>query len=427
MAVIKPFRALRYDFEKAGAPGRICCPPYDIIPEKQREDLLRESDYNVIRLELPQGENRYEAAAQTLLSWQREGVLREDAQECLYIYEEEFTVGGERRKINGIVSRVMLEEFSKGIILPHEETLSKAKADRFDLMSSTYCNFSQIYSLYHDESGEISRLTAAAMAGTPEVEFTAPDGIIHRVWPIADKTSTDKICRAFEGRRLYIADGHHRYETALKFRDSLKEKALPAHALEQAGFVMMMLVEMDHPGLVVLPTHRLIKGVAHFDEKDVLAGVSNLFEVERAADAGSLERALINSEKTLAFYSGENGCYLFRLKPDVDVKALLPGMSEAYCSLDVTLLHALILEPVLGIDKENMLRQTNLSYTRDMDEAVRAVDDKQAQCAFLLNATRVGQIRDVSLAGEKMPQKSTYFYPKLITGLIMNKIMDIPE
>ncbi len=190
---------------------------------------------------------------------------------------------------------------------------------------------------------------------------------------------------------------------------------------------MMMLVEMDHPGLVVLPTHRLIKNLADLDEKTVLAGASKFFDTVRVEDAASLERKLIKSEKTLAFYSGDKNCFLFTLKPDVDVKSLLPGMSEAYCSLDVTLLHALILEPVLGIDKENMLRQTNLFYTRDMDEAMRAVDNKQYQCAFLLNGTRVGQIRDVSLAGEKMPQKSTYFYPKLITGLLMNKIMDIPD
>ncbi len=221
MAVIKPFRALRYDFEKAGKPGRICCPPYDIIPAQQREKLLEESPYNVIRLELPQGENRYEDAAQTLRAWQSAGILRCDADECLYIYEEEFTIAGERLKINGIVSRVMLEAFSKGIILPHEETLSKAKADRFDLMSSTYCNFSQIYSLYHDEAGEVRKLIAQASGGAPEVEFTAPDGIIHRVWPIKNGPVTDQICKAFENRRLYIADGHHRYETALKFRDSV--------------------------------------------------------------------------------------------------------------------------------------------------------------------------------------------------------------
>jgi len=430
MAKVRPFRALRYDFSKAGAPESVCCPPYDIISEQEQEAYYSENAHNVIRLELPREPMKYDAAAQTLEGWRKSRILRRDLEDCLYIYEEEFTVQGQRKKINGIIAQVQLEEFSKGIILPHEETLSKAKSDRFNLMSKTFCNFSQIYSLYHDQDKSIKPLLAGIVSGKPEVEFRAKDGIVHRLWTVPAGKITQKICESFDKLKLYIADGHHRYETALNFRDAMRNEKrklkLNTQDDESLGYTMMMLVEMEHDGLVVFPTHRLVKDLPDFDPSAIPSEANTLFDVAYFDDLSTLEQNLGSRENTAAFYCGSEGYFLFTLKDTESVKNVLPEMSAAYCSLDVTLLHTLILEPILGIDKENMAAQKNLTYTRDIREAIQGVREGRFQCAFLLNPTRVSQIRDVSLAGEKMPQKSTYFYPKLITGLVMNQIMEKP-
>ena len=424
MAEIKPFKALRYDFSKAGVPETVCCPPYDIISQQEQDLLYRESPNNVVRLELPRGEEKYGAAAQTLQQWLSEGVLRRDDKDSLYIYEEEFTIGGRSKKVSGLIARVRLEEFAKGIILPHEETLSKAKTDRFSLMSSTYCNFSQIYCLYHDENKVIAPLLRSILSRKPEIRFKTEDGIIHRLWSVPESDLTDQVCAAFDHLKLYIADGHHRYETALAFRDSRPE-TLSETDRQACDYTMMMLVEMEHPGLTVFPTHRLLKDLPDFDASSVISEASALFDVTHFEDVSTLEKNLSSRENAVAFYCGCEGYFLLTLKDGESVKSALPEMSRAYCSLDVTLLHTMILEPILGIDKANMAAQKNLTYTRSIEEAVQGVKQGRYQCAFLLNPTKVTQIRDVSLAGEKMPQKSTYFYPKLITGLVMNQIADI--
>ena len=216
MAEIKPFKALRFT-EKAGAADELVCPPYDIISEEERQAYLRRNPHNVIRLELPrperEGEDPYAAAGSVLDEWLREGFLAEDDAPALYIYEEAFTAGGRDYAVRGFICRVKLEEFSKGVVLPHEETLSKAKADSFNLMNATGCNFSQIYSLYMDETGETRRAVEALSAGAPEKSFTDAEGVTHRLWVAADGPAVQAVCAQFASRKLYIADGHHRYET----------------------------------------------------------------------------------------------------------------------------------------------------------------------------------------------------------------------
>lgn len=424
MAEIKAFRALRFSTEKAGDISGLVCPPYDIISEQERMAFLEQNPHNIIRLELPRGEHPYETAGQTLSQWLQDGVLRRDTDPGLYLYEEEFTAYGQTYRLKGVIARLRLEEFSAGVVLPHEETLSKAKADRFELMRATNCNFSQIYCLYRDERHEtLSRIDALSQ-DTPRYEFS--DGTVtHRLWLVNDPVAIRAVCDEFAERKLYIADGHHRYETALNYRNACREDGTANPAQD---YVMTMLVDMQHPGLVVFPTHRLVRGLANFDAAALLERCREQFDVLSMENKEEIEPVLAEyakqGKKAFAFYDGGEGWYLLVLRDLSVMEQLLPEKSAASQGLDVTVLHSLILERLLGIDKENMAQQINLTYTRSLPEAMESVQAGQSQCAFLLNPTRVEEIRDVAAAGEKMPQKSTYFYPKLITGLVMNQLED---
>lgn len=426
MAHIKPFRALRYS-RQAGNIKDLTCPPYDIISDSQREAYISQNPYNVIRLELPKGDSPYETAKNTLAQWRETGVLQLDMDPGLYIYEEEFLSKadhGETKKLRGLICRVRLEDFSAGVVLPHEETLSKAKEDRFQLMRATNCNFSQIYSLYQDPSHTTrQRLDNLAAGCAPRYEFS--DGLVtHRLWVVNDEAAIAAVQQDFAPRKLYIADGHHRYETALNYRNHLRETGVQCPG---ADYIMMFLADMADQGLVVFPTHRLVRGLADFDGKALLAACGEFFELSPVdgpeGAQSALDAAYEAGKHAFAFFDGTEWT-LLTLRDMSAVDQLLPEMSDAYRSLDVTILHTLILERLLGIDKENMANQVNLTYTRSMDEAVEAVEAGAADCCFLLNPTRVEEIGAVAANGEKMPQKSTYFYPKLITGLVMNDLGD---
>ena len=421
MAEIAPFGALRFT-AAAGKIDQLVCPPYDIISDVQRMEYLRRNDHNIIRLELPrEGEHPYDEAGAVLNRWKQEGTLACDEQPSLYLYEEEFTHRGQRLCVNGVVCRVKLEEFSKGIVLPHEETLSKAKTDRLNLMRATGCNFSQIYSLYHDQNGTTGEKLKRCRQNPPATEFTDGEGVTHRLWIVSDPELIRSICSDFADRKLYIADGHHRYETALNYRNERRAQGT-AREGDPCDSVMMMLVDMENPGLVVYPTHRVVRDLERFDEREVLAACEQYFTIEPISleeAPARLDAEYEAGRKAFALYAGGSATLLV-LRDENVMKELLPGASPALRGLDVSVLHALVLERIFGIDKANMANQLNLTYTRDPDEAVAAVDAHGANCCFLLNPTRVSEIRDVAAAGEKMPQKSTYFYPKLITGLVMN-------
>lgn len=428
MAEIRPLKALRYNLEKAGPIEALTCPPYDIVSPQKRRQLLEESPYNLIRLELPQeGEDPYQQAAATLAQWRQDQVLVQDMEEGLYLYEEEFLSQvdqGQRRSVLGLVCRVRLEDFANGVILPHEETLSKAKEDRFQLMKATRCNFSSIYSLYHDQGG-VTRQRLLHLKETCPPRYDFSDGLVtHRLWVINDPEAIAALEQDFAGRKLYIADGHHRYETALRYRDTLREQGA---YLPGADYILMTLTDMEDPGLTVFPTHRLVRGLESFDEAAVLDACRKDFHLEEKASRQesqeALDQAYQQGQHAFALWAGKAWTVLTLRDPAV-MDQLLPGTSPAYRTLDVSILHSLVLERLLGIDKENMASQKNLTYTRSAEEAQRSVDQGESQCCFLLNPTRVEEIGQVAQNGEKMPQKSTYFYPKLITGLVVNSLED---
>lgn len=427
MAEIKGYKGLRFNCEKAGKIEELVCPPYDIISDQQREEYIKTNPHNIIRLELPKGDDKYNKAAEILKDWLEKGILVKEDKPAIYIYEEEFTAYGERKAIKGIICRVKLEEFSKGIILPHEFTLSKAKEDRLNLMKATNCNFSQIYSLYMDGGKNTLGKIDSLSKSEPDIQLQDNDNVTHRMWIIKDENAIADICSDFTDRKLYIADGHHRYETALNYRNYLREQGLAKEG-DACDYQMMMLVDMEHPGLVVFPTHRLVRNLDSFNAERVIDGCKEYFDVTEHSDINTIESTLMElynqGKKAYAFYCGGSSYKLLVLKDTNIIKKLLPNASTATQQLDVTILHTLILEKIFGIDAENMAKQINLTYTKIFDEAISSVQQGNSQCAFILNPTRVSEIREVASNGEKMPQKSTYFYPKMITGLVMNQLED---
>ena len=417
---------MRYNTFLAGKIGELCCPPYDIISEEERLGYIAENEYNVIRLELPkEGEDVYKTAGEVLDMWRNTGVLVHEIKPAVYIYEEEFNAYNKRSSVKGIIVRVKVEEFSKGVILPHEFTLSKAKADRFNLMKATNCNFSQIYALYMDEEHTTLKTIDRLSDRKPDQKFTDSDHVTHKLWIITDEKVIEKLVNDFADRKLYIADGHHRYETALNYRNYCRENGISKEGDPQ-DYQMMYLVDMQHPGLVVFPTHRMVRDLESFDKDEVLKGCEEYFDITKFTSVGNINSELAKQykqgKKAFGFYCGKGEWYLLVLK-DIKVMAdVLPDLSEASQQLDVSVLHSLILEKTMGIDKENMANQINLTYTKFFEEAIMKVDKGESQCSFILNPTRVTEIRDVAAAGEKMPQKSTYFYPKMITGMVMNDL-----
>ncbi len=426
MDIISGFKGLRFDTSVAGDIKSLCCPPYDIISEEQRLEYLATNPNNIIRLELPkEGENPYLTAKDVLKSWEDEGILIREQEDALYIYEEEFTAHSKRNSIKGLICRLKVEEFSKGVVLPHEFTLSKAKEDRLNLMKATNCNFSQIYGLYMDEEHTSLSTIDAESKRVADLEFTDDEGVTHRMWIVTDKDVIAKLVGDFADRKIYIADGHHRYETALNYRNYCREEGISKEGDAQ-DYQMIFLCDMGHPGLVVFPTHRLVRDLESFSKDEVLSKCGEYFDIEKYQGTENMEEILSKKDaegkKAFGFYLGQGEWYLLTLKDISVMDILLPDLSVPSRQLDVTVLHSLILEGAFGIDKENMAAQINLTYTKFFEEAISFVDSGKAQCSFVLNSTKVTEIRDVASAGEKMPQKSTYFYPKMITGMVMNKL-----
>lgn len=420
MAGFMPFRGLRYAADGEELAKKLC-PPYDIISPSQRDELVRKDDHNFVRVELPQGEETYAQAARLIKEWIADGTLKTEKKAAFYVYEEKFSVGGETLKIKGVIGALKLEEFSKGVVLPHEETLSKAKDDRFKLLDATRVNTSLIYSMYESDP-ETRTLIDSLSSGAPDAEALTEDGIEHRLWVSTDENKNTALSARFSDKKLYIADGHHRYETALNFRNALREKSGTVPG-DPADSVMMFVIDIFDPGLVVFPTHRLVRNVEGFDADALMNELSAVFEIEELSEPGQIAQRLgaAGERRTIGFYAAGKARVL--TLRDESAADFIPDHCLAYKRLDVTALHSLILERYFGIDRQNMATQKSLVYTRDPDEAFAKVDAGEFQCAFILNPTKIKQIADVAVSGDKMPQKSTYFYPKLVTGLVMRELI----
>lgn len=428
MATIIPFQGVRYNPDKVGDITNVVTPPYDVIAAMAQEAFHQKHPNNVIRLELGyknpddnETNNRYTRAAETFKAWKAVGVLKHDPQPTIYLYEQEFADHGVPKIRSGFITGLKVEEYSQGVVLPHEQTLPKHKADRLDLMRAALANFSPIFGLYSDRENVIDNALKAAKGGRqPDIEVVDNVGVVNRLWAIDDQSTVQKVVAAMADKKIFIADGHHRYETALNFAREKAEQGQPDY-----NYIMMTMVNLYDQGLVVFPTHRLVNNVANLDFNRLVEDLKSDFLVTALQSGTKLDEFVKELEKAgqqmpaLGLYGQDKKFYIMGLKSFDSLNGLGEG-SEALKKLDVSILHNLVLEKFLGIGSEQRANESNLTYTRDEEEAVKAVDDGQYQLCFFMNPTKVEEVTTIAEGGEKMPQKSTYFYPKVITGLVIN-------
>jgi len=429
MAQIIPFKGLRYNQAKIFNLGSVVTPPYDVIDETAQAKYYAENPANIIRLELglmfPQDtatNNRYTRAAQYLEKWLEDEILLPEAAPALYFYQQEFNVNEQVVIRNGFICGLKVEPYSTGNVLPHEETLSKPKADRLQLMRATQCNFSSIFGLYSDEARIIDNLIKEHTSNVmPTISIVDEAEEKHKIWVITDESVVEQIVNVMADKKVYIADGHHRYETALEYAQEMNE-------LGQSGYdyVLTTLVNLYDEGLIVLPTHRVVKNIPEFNVKNLVDKLSTLFTVQELGTSEALSQLMNNLEQTsegthvYGMYVNDQ-LYLLTLNNHAEAAALLPAdRSDAWKKLDVALLDNLILDRMLNIGEQERRNQDHLAYTRSEKWLVEQVKNSNYQVGFIINPTRVQEIVDVASARDKMPQKSTYFYPKLITGLVIN-------
>ncbi|MBM3268936.1 MAG: DUF1015 domain-containing protein [Candidatus Sericytochromatia bacterium] len=439
---LNPFRATLFDPARSGDLGAVLCPPYDVVSQQDQYRLYLRSPCNVIRLELgqdlpgdDQATNRYTRANEQLAAWLAEGVLREDESPAFYLYVQEWEGGGSR---TSFYAAVRLAEWDKGEVIPHEQTLSGPKADRLLLMRHTAANMSPVFGLYADPSGVVRQILAEAQASEPDL--AAEQGAErHRLWRIARWDDVAAIQEALSNQPIYIADGHHRYETALAYRDECRERQGAFTGEEPWNSVLMCLADVAEPGLEVLPTHRLVKA-KDLDAAALVARLGEVFAVEErpapdtAARIAATDRLLgemkeLNEAGRHALglaLPGEARVLLLTLREDP--RELLSGFgrSPAWRELDVAILHYLVILEMLGIPEGEWKGGKHLVYTRDHKEVLAGLESGEFQAGFFLNPTPVAQVVDVARAGDVMPQKSTFFYPKLPTGLVLHRLGEVP-
>jgi len=423
---VEPFRGLLYNRRKCGELSAVVAPPYDLIGPERQNQLYERSPYNVVRLELNRDADRYGSSAKTLRQWLDESILERAAVPAIYLYSESFEVEGRRLNRDGFIARILLEEFGKGRILPHERTFSAPKEDRLRLLSATTTNMSSIFGLYSGIHPELEQLRERVTARPALFEVTDDLGVIHRLRAIEEPSELALIQRALDDSRILIADGHHRYETALNYSRRRRAAENNPVALQPYDYTMMTLTACADPGLVILPTHRVVKRLAPASIEAFAERAGKLFLIEEFDDRRALCARLKSAgHRALAVaLKGDATLRLMRLKDAGAMASLAPDLPAAIRELDVSLLHAVVFNRILGLGEAEIKAGGNIEYTIDAEAALEAVARAQASGAFLLNPPSIGDVERVSDAGATMPEKSTYFFPKLLTGLVMNPLSD---
>ncbi|MBM3315104.1 DUF1015 domain-containing protein [candidate division WOR-3 bacterium] len=421
MADIRPFPGIRYNPAKAPNLDRVITQPYDKISPKMQAAYYEQDPLSFVRLILPKGDSPYVDSDRTCRDWLGSGTLVRDPRPAIYVLHEEFETGGRRLTRRGMVAAVRVDEFEKGAVLPHEFTLSRAKADRLNMLRATGRDYEQIFMLYSDPEGRVD--SALAPSGPPDLQATDEYGVVHRMWAVTDPAKLAEVHRLMADKVLLIADGHHRYETALTYRQE-KERAgaLPADAAVR--FKTSAFVNIADPGLLILPTHRLLHSLPGLKVDDVLAKLKPYFAVTPVpAPGGSAELERNREGNACLLYAGKARCWLLRLNsPAAVVRFFPPERSADYRGLDVSVLHSVLIEGMLGVNREDI--EKHVRYERYWDEALKRVDSGENQLALLMNPTRADQVRTLAEKGERMPQKSTDFYPKLISGMVFMDVAD---
>jgi len=437
MMEVKPFKAFRFDAGVVGDVGSCISPPWDVISPAHQRRLYEKSKYNIVRIIKGKktasdnaGNNQYTRAADYLNTWIETGVLKQDSAETIYAYVQDFQLVGNQFQRFGFIALAKLEEFGE-IVRPHEKTLDGPIVDRLNLKRATAAKFGLPFLLYEDPMEIADKIIENAARQQPLIDFVDEQDVRHRLFAIIAKDNIDKIAKMMLDKSCIIADGHHRYQTGLTYS---KETTNPAARYQMAAFV-----NTRHGGLVILATHRLVNNLEHFNFEKSIADLERNFEItEYHFDSDHtktetkqkmltrMKAEYENHRSGFGIYSGNNTFYVAALKDKQAMDSVAPNTSSSWKLLDVSVLHKLILEKLLGIGEKQLASGTNIEYIKDtdyaIDESVAKVDSRQKQLAFFTNPVKMQQLKMVTAAGERMPQKSTYFYPKIYTGLTINKL-----
>jgi len=416
MAELKPLKALHYDPAVAGDLADLVAPPYDVIDSDQREALVARSPFNVVEIDLPLGDDRYAAAAALLDDWKSQGVLTTDSDDALWALTQDYTgPDGDARTRRGFFARVRVTDYGSGRIRPHERTHPGPKEDRLRLTRATQANLSPIFSLYSDPDDLAWTALEPHTTGAPWGEVTDADGTLHRIWRVADPDAVAQVIDALADTELLIADGHHRYETARVYADEIGGEG-------PHRYVLMCLVALEDPGLTVFPTHRLVRGLDSARQEALAHAIKDDFEIAQVTREeiapppgdGPLQLGYIDSHFRQP--------YRLTLKSQEIADAALPEMPDAYRRLDVGVLEALLLKGPLALTDDDISHLNGFGYARDVQQALDLIDSAAYDAAFLVRPTPVGQVREIAATGQNMPPKSTYFFPKVPTGLLFNPL-----
>ncbi|OAI39884.1 hypothetical protein AYO39_02315 [Actinobacteria bacterium SCGC AG-212-D09] len=416
MAQVEPLRALHYNLEKTGGLQDVVAPPYDVIDDEQWAELEARSPYNVVRIDLPRGADPYEAAAATLSGWRADDVVVRDEQPALWALEQDYTgPDGRGRTRRGFLARVRVENYGAGRIRPHERTHPGPKEDRLRLTRATKANLSPIFSLFSDPDNAAWKALEPSTEAAPFGEATDEDGTVNRLWRVTDPDAIAAVEDALGGAELLIADGHHRYETARTYAEEIGGDG-------DHRYVLMDLVALEDPGLTVFPTHRLVRGLTEAQQEALADAIRRDFEIEELDDArrlaslepvpGAVRIGYIDSHLKRPF--------VLTLKDQAIADRALPENAPPYRRLDTAVLEALLLKGALGMTDDDIDHLNGLGYARDGAQALELIDSGEYDAAFLMAPIPVQQIQEVAAAGESMPPKSTYFFPKVPTGLLFN-------
>lgn len=437
MPEIQAFRGLRYNLAQVGSLTNCIAPPYDVVDKQLQDHLYSLSPYNFLRLELNKPEPTdsdenaiYQRAAHIFRTWKAEGALVSEPDPAIYVYHQEFEYAGQKLIRRGFMARVRLVRFGEGNIYPHEQTHAKAKDDRLKLTRATQANLSQIFGLYPDENNEIQESLEAKIRGVQGLEATDHLGVVHKMWPITDVATIQAVASKISAKDMFVADGHHRYETACNYRDELsKNGALPSE--HPANFVLTMLVGMNDPGLIVLPTHRLLSGVPEMTTAELHAKLSQYFDCDVVAkgpeSAGAVwaEMDRLDEQEIMAIYSKKSDEWTrLTCKPEAieRMKVIAADQSDDWRGLGVAILHRLVIEDALGLKDH-----PKPTYVHLVQEVIDGLNGQlegnlDYPIAALVMPASIDHIRAVSLHQERMPAKSTYFYPKLVSGLVVHPL-----
>lgn len=428
---ILPFKGVMYNQAKVAHLSQVVTPPYDVINPEMQKAFYDRSPYNFVRVDLAKepGRGRYEAAKKDFTKWMEEGILVQDEKPAFYFHHQTFTLpSGVQVTRKGFFGVRRIEDFSEGGIKPHEKTLEGPKADRLELTRAVHAQLSPVFSLYLDAEKKIDHLVRKLKDNPPTMDFTTAEGERHQLWKETDPTVCKFVESILAKQPLFIADGHHRYETSLNYRNEMRAECPTATGVEPFNYVLMYFSNMADEGLVILPIHRALHHLKNFDKAAFLRQISQYFRVRKleTRDAKEISALLQSEQNNHAFVMMTRNpieCYLLSMSEktwrDNIVSTTVP---EALRDLDVTVLHRLIFEEILRITPAAQANQENIIYWKDTQKAISETETGACDMTFLLNPTKIQSMEKVAMAGEKMPQKSTYFYPKILSGLVLHPV-----